>query len=68
MNKLYQELGRMSNPYGQIMGEINKFASTIKGDPRNMVMQLLNSGEMSQAEFNSLSQTAQQILPFMGMK
>lgn len=65
-NKLFQEMGSVGNPYAQMIGEINKFAQSIKGNPQQMVQKLLNSGEMSQSEFNRLSQMAQQIAPFMG--
>lgn len=46
-----------------MINEINKFAQTIKGDPKQMVEQLLNSGQMSQKQFNELAQTASQIAP-----
>ncbi len=65
-NRLFQAMGNVGNPYAQMIGEINKFAQLIKGDPQQMVQRLLDTGEMSQAEFNRLSQTAQQIAPFMG--
>lgn len=64
MNKLFEALG--NNSISQMMMEVNKFAQTIKGDPKQMVMQLLNSGQMSQADFNKYAQMAQQIAPFMG--
>lgn len=63
MNKLFEALG--NNSMSQIMTEVNKFAQTIKGDPKQMVMQLLNSGQMSQADFNKYAQMAQQIAPLM---
>lgn len=63
-NKLFQAMGSMANPYSQMIGEINKFSQSIKGDPRQMVQKLLDTGEMSQADFNKLSQMAQQIMPF----
>lgn len=66
-NKLYQAIGqRQPNPYAQMMGEISKFAQTIKGNPQQMVQRLLDTGEMSQKTFNELAQMAQQIAPFMG--
>lgn len=63
-NKLFQAMG--GNPYAQMMGQIGQFAQTLKGDPKQMVMQLLNSGKMSQDEFNKLAQQARQIAPFFG--
>lgn len=63
-NKLFQAMGNTVNPYSQMIGEITKFSQSIKGDPRQMVQKLLDTGEMSQADFNRLSQMAQQIMPF----
>lgn len=51
-----------------MMGEISKFARAIKGDPQQMVMQLLNSGQMSQNDFNKYAQMAGQIAPLFGGK
>lgn len=65
-NKLFQTIGNQMNPYAQIVGEINKFAQSIKGSPQQMVQRLLNTGEMSQSDFNKYAQMAQQIAPFMG--
>lgn len=68
-NKLYQAMGQnRANPYAQMVGEINKFARTIQGDPCQMVQKLLDSGEMSQKTFNELAQVARQIAPFMGVR
>lgn len=64
-NKLFQAMGNIGNPYAQFTSEINKFAQSIKGNPQQMVQRLLDTGEMSQSEFNRLSQMAQQIVPFM---
>lgn len=67
-NKLFQAMGQstMPNQFSQMIGEINKFAQTVKGDPRQIVEQMLRSGEMSQSDFNRYAQMAQQIAPFMG--
>lgn len=65
-NRLFQAMGNIGNPYAQLTGEINKFAQSINGNPQQMVQRLLDTGEMSQAEFNRLSQMARQIAPFIG--
>lgn len=68
-NKLYQAVGQnQMNPYAQMVGEIDKFAQSIKGNPQQMVQKLLDFGEMSQKTFNELTQMARQIAPFMGVK
>lgn len=39
----------------------NQFKSTFNGDPRQQVQNMLNNGQMSQDQFNRLSQMATQI-------
>lgn len=63
-NSLYEEM-KNKNPYGNMIGQIKEFSKTIQGDPKEIVQSLLNSGKMSQQEFNKYSQMAQNILPFL---
>lgn len=63
-NDLFNKFGNQ-NPYANMVGQIKQFGQTIKGDPKQMVEQLLASGQMSQSEFNKYTQMAQQIMPFM---
>lgn len=62
-NPLYNPT--QNNPYANMIGQIRQFSRTIQSDPKQMVEQLLNSGQMSQQEFNKYTQMAQQIMPFM---
>lgn len=64
-NNLYRTFGNTANPYAQMIDEISKFGQSLKGNPQQMVQNLLHSGQMSQHEFNRLTQIAQQIMPFM---
>ena len=43
------------------MNQFNQFRNTFQGDPKQQVQQLLNSGRMSQNQYNQLSQMATQI-------
>lgn len=38
-----------------------QFAQTFQGDPRMRIQQMLNSGQVSQAQYNQAVQLAQQI-------
>lgn len=38
--------------------ELNKFAGTVQGDPRQQVQNLLNSGQMSQQTYAKYQQVA----------
>lgn len=62
LNPLYDE--SKNNPYSGMIGQIKEFSKTIQGDPKDIVQELLNSGKMTQQQFNEYSQMAQQILPF----
>lgn len=66
MNPLFNELNKTSgfNP-AQMMQSIAEFRRNFKGDPKQQVQQLLNSGAMTQAQFNQLSQQAQQIMQLL---
>lgn len=41
------------------MEELNKFANTVQGDPKQQVQNLLNSGQMSQQTYSKYQQVAQ---------
>ena len=42
------------------MEELNKFAGTVQGDPRQQVQNLLNSGQMSQDTYAKYQKIAQE--------
>ena len=62
MNSLFNELhpNRM-NQMGNFLNQFNQFRSTFNGNPEQQVKQLINSGRMSQQQFNQLAQTANQL-------
>ena len=43
-----------------MLQKFQQFKSNFQGDPRQKVQELLNSGQMSQQQFNYLSNLAQQ--------
>lgn len=67
----------MSNPLFHLLGggsfgnmqtilqQFNNFRNSFKGDPKQEVQRLLNSGQMSQEQFNRLQQTASQLMLFL---
>lgn len=69
-NPLYQQYKPQinNNQFAQIFEQAKQFGKTINGNPRDIVQSLLNSGQMSQAQFNAYSQTAQQIMQSVGGK
>lgn len=66
-NQLFNLLSGSSQnmgPFGNMQNlitQLNQFRSSFHGDPRQQVQELLNSGKMSQSQYNQLSQTATQI-------
>lgn len=68
----------MANPLFQMMNQtpannnllqrFRQFQQTFKGDPQQTVQQMLNSGRISQAQYNQAVQTANQLMRMLGGK
>ena len=67
-NALYNQFGRQNNPMEQLAQQAREFQKQFKGSPRQEVERLLQTGQMSQSQFNQFSQIAQQVAQFMGNK
>lgn len=71
MNNLYKQFGERSatsandGGFAQMIQEIKRFQQNFKGDPRAEVQRLLQSGEMSQDQFNRYADMANQITEMM---
>lgn len=65
-NPLYGSMGMQTNPMSEIISQAKEFKKSFSGNPRDEVQRLLNTGQMSQSEFNRLSQIAQQVVQAMG--
>ncbi len=55
-------LANMSN----FLNQFNQFRQTFNGNPQQMVQQMLNSGKMTQEQYNQAAGMARQIMQFMG--
>ena len=71
MNPILEQLSRTqttvsrNNPI-EMLKQFNEFKRNMQGkDPQKIVMDLLNSGRMSQQQFESLKQQAQQLQNFL---
>lgn len=66
-NSLFNMLGgntKLPGPFGnmqELMQRLTQFRQSFQGDPKQQVQELLNSGKMSQSQYNQLSQMATQI-------
>ena len=67
-NPLYNVFGGNAqiNPIAQLVRDAKNFKKTFTGNPKDEVQRLLNSGQMSQQQFNQFSQIAQQVVQAMG--
>ena len=64
MNPLYRQIGMNSSPapFNNMVTAFNQFKQTLTGDPKQQVQNLLNSGAMTQAQYNQLSNMARQLM------
>ena len=67
-NPLYQQIGNTQMGNGNILQRFQQFRQMFQGDPRTQVQQLLNSGRVSQEQYNQAVQMAQQMQRMMGGK
>lgn len=57
MNKLFNTFGKNQNP---IMQQFMQFKNSFKGDAREQVQQLLNSGKITQEQYDNAVKMANQ--------
>ena len=64
-NPLFNGMGQI-NPLTNIIQQAQELKRNFTGNPRDEVQKLLNSGRMTQQQFNYYSQIAQQVVQAMG--
>lgn len=55
-NPIYNLFNR--KPQNNMLAQFQQFRNSFKGDPKQQVQELLNSGKMSQEQFNRLAKMA----------
>lgn len=67
-NPLFKMFGNaaQNNQMMQMMNSFNQFKNAFQGDPKQKVQELLNSGAMSQSQYNQLQGMAKQFMSMMG--
>lgn len=63
MNPLFQQMQGNS-----LIERFKQFQQTFKGNPQQQVQQLLNTGRISQSQYNQAVQMAQQLQKLIGIK
>lgn len=66
-NPLFQMM-QQQTPANGLMQRFLQFQQTFKGDPRQKVQELLNSGRINQQQYNQAVQMAQQLQRMIGGK
>ncbi len=66
MNKLYQQMGPQ-NPYQNIIKQFEDFRKNFTGNPQEKIQQMLNSGQISQQQYNAAVQKANMLKSLFGM-
>lgn len=64
MNPLFQMMNQ-ANPMANFMQRFQQFRQTFSGNPQQMVQQLLQSGKVSQAQYQNAMRLAQQMQGMM---
>lgn len=65
MNPLFNLLGGNRQPNNNILQQFQQFKNSFKGDPRQQIQDLLNSGKISQNDYNNAVNMANQIMKMM---
>ncbi len=67
---LFDAMGsQMRGPMGemqQMISAFQQFKSNFRGDPREEVQRMLNSGQITQEQYNTVQQMAGQLARMMG--
>lgn len=60
----------MNNPmmFNQLLQKVQQLKSQIGGDPNQQIQQLLNSGKITQADYDRAVQRANELKRMFGMK
>ena len=62
MGSIYNDFKpNQTNQMGNLISQFNQFRSTFTGNPEQRVKQLLQSGQMTQEQFNQFAETANQL-------
>lgn len=66
LSSLFKMFGQQTNNgFANMISQFQQFKQGFRGDPQQQVQQLLNSGQMTQEQFNKLSQVATQFQQMM---
>lgn len=64
-NQLYNMMNK-GNGQNDFMQRFNQFRQAFNGNPQQQIQQMLNSGQISQQQYNQAVQRAQAIMKMLG--
>lgn len=67
-NPLFSMFGGNQMPMNGLMQKFQQFQQAFRGDPRQQIQQLMNSGRINQQQYNQALQMAQQMQKMLGGK
>lgn len=66
---LFRQFGNQPAPndggFSQLVAEVKRMQQSFRGNPQEEVQRLLQSGQMTQEQFNKYAQMANQIAPMI---
>lgn len=65
MNPLYNQMNQMNQP--NIIQRFMQFKNGFRGNAQQQIQQMLNSGQISQEQYNNAVQQAQALRKMLGM-
>lgn len=65
MNPIYQQIKSQPNGQDGFMARFRSFKNEFTGDPRQKIQQMLNSGQITQAQYNEAVNKANQIIQML---
>lgn len=68
-NPLYKQFQQQNqNPMNVFMQRFQQFRQSFSGDPQEQIQNLMNSGKVSQQDYNNAYQKAQQVMRMISGK
>ena len=67
-NPLFEMFGGQGQIMNPVMKRFQQFRQMFSGNPQQQVQQMLNSGKITQAQYNQAVQMANQMMKMMGGK
>ena len=65
-NPLYNQIMNNQNQNNSFLQRFNQFRQNFNGNPQQQIQQMLNSGKISQEQYNRAVQQAQNIMRMLG--